>query len=125
MPPVSAFPFTTPLAHLTPPVPVASPAGAPVPLRLATPGMAAPAAAPAPVDEGTWFPTAPLLAAAASGERLSDALVALDGQGRLLDELLAACAVGAASLPPALLAAVRTARAAVAAVHDVGAVPLG
>lgn len=78
----------------------------------------------AATDDGRvalWFPAAPLLDAAATGERLARALGALDGQARLLEDLLAACAVGAAVLPPAMLAAVRVAHGALVAAHDAGA----
>ena len=61
-----------------------------------------------------WFPADHLFGAVSGGARTRALLAAVDGQARLVDDLLAACAVGAATLPPALLEAVRTAATSLA-----------
>jgi hypothetical protein len=71
----------------------------------------------------SWFPTDQLFVAASDGGRTRELLAAVDSQARLLDELLAACAVGAATVPPALLRAVQLSAVALAAVHGDPATP--
>ena len=49
-----------------------------------------------------WFPTGHLFTAVADGKRTRDLLATLNAQAHLVDDLLAACAAGGATLPPAL-----------------------
>ena len=55
----------------------------------------------------SWFPADHLFTGASDGTRTRTLLAAVDGQARLVDDLLAACAAGAATLPPALLEALQ------------------
>ena len=64
---------------------------------------------------GTWFPSEHLFAAASDGARTRSLLAAVDGQARLVDDLLAACAAGAATLPPALFEALQRSAVTLAA----------
>ena len=68
-----------------------------------------------PEATAPWFPTDHLFGAVSGGARTRALLAAVDGQARLVDDLLAACAAGAATLPPALLDAVRAAATSLAA----------
>jgi hypothetical protein len=68
-----------------------------------------------PEATAPWFPTDHLFGAVSGGTRTRALLAAVDGQARLVDDLLAACAAGAATLPPALLDAVREAATSLAA----------
>ena len=68
-----------------------------------------------PAADQAWFPSDHLFTAASSGARTRELLGALDGQARLLDDLLAACAAGAATMPPSMLTAIQVAAAALAA----------
>ena len=66
-----------------------------------------------PADIGApWFPTEHLFAAVADATRMRALLATVAAQARLVDDLLAACAAGGATLPaPLLLAFQRSASA--------------
>lgn len=66
-------------------------------------------------EPAPWFPADHLFTPDAAHTRAL--LVALSDQARLLDDVLAACAAGAASLPPTLHRAVQLAAVAMAATH--------
>src|SRR5690349_17775887 len=66
--------------------------------------------------DASWFPADHLFAAVSDGARTRSLLAAVDHQARLLDDLLAACSAGAATLPPALLQALQVSAVSLAAV---------
>jgi hypothetical protein len=68
-------------------------------------------------DAAHWFPTEHLFAAASDGARTRALLAAVDGQARLVDDLLAAFAAGAATMPPTLVETLRAAAVTLAEVQ--------
>ena len=64
-----------------------------------------------------WFPADHLFDASVDASRARALLAAGDQQVRLVDDLLAACAAGAATLPPSLMQALQVSAVALAAAH--------
>lgn len=127
MPPISAHPSFVPASSLHPMTGSVGSAHLPMVRLAGKEEIEVPTPRAAVEDAGaSWFPSAHLLEGASSGARTRELLLTLEGQARLMDDLLAACAVGAGTLPPSLLSALHAARQSVAAVQgDAGSARLG